>query len=76
MNVSHAQCGIDAKRMDYICKSLKEVFPAEITGIVEKPLRALPSQTRCIFGMSRYEHLPVKETARLLSLSPKSEVRG
>jgi RNA polymerase sigma-70 factor (ECF subfamily) len=50
----------------------QEVFSAEITGIVEKTLQALPSQTRCIFEMSRYEHLPVKEIARLLSLSPKS----
>jgi RNA polymerase sigma-70 factor (ECF subfamily) len=63
--------------LDYRISSLEacdpqEVFSAEISEIVERTLQSLPEQTRRIFEMSRYEHLPVKEIADKLSLSSKS----
>jgi RNA polymerase sigma-70 factor (ECF subfamily) len=50
----------------------EEIFSAEITEIVERTLQSLSPQTLRIFKMSRYEHLPVKEIARILNTSPKS----
>lgn len=50
----------------------EEIFSAEINEIVEKTLDALPEQTRRVFEMSRYEHMPVKEIATELSMNPKS----
>ena len=50
----------------------QEIFSSEITSIVEKTLAALPRQTRRVFEMSRFEHIPVKEIAQALHITPKA----
>lgn len=50
----------------------QEMFSAEISDIIERTLASLPPQTRRIFEMSRYDHIPVKEIARELNLTPKA----
>lgn len=50
----------------------QEVYSSEITSIIEQTLTLLPSQTRKVFEMSRYEMLPVKDIAEVLELTPKA----
>jgi RNA polymerase sigma-70 factor (ECF subfamily) len=50
----------------------EEIFSAEITEIVKKTLAELPSQTRRVFEMRRYDAIPVKEVANTLAMKPKT----
>lgn len=48
-----------------------EIFTAEMQAIVDQTLESLPSQTRKIFIMSRYQNKSHKEIAELLNISTK-----
>ncbi|MDR1116003.1 MAG: RNA polymerase sigma-70 factor [Tannerella sp.] len=50
----------------------EEVYTIEITRIVEKTLSSLSPQTRRVFEMRRYDTLPVKKIAEMLSMPPKT----
>lgn len=49
----------------------KEIFSDEINTIIHKTLNSLPSQTRRVFEMSRFENKTVKEIADETSLTVK-----
>ena len=49
-----------------------ELFPKDLHDIIDRTLQTPPSLTREIFILSRYEHLPVKEIAERVNLTPKS----
>lgn len=48
-----------------------EIFSEEINRIVNQTLESLPSQTRNVFVMSRYENKPIKEIAETLNITMK-----
>jgi RNA polymerase sigma-70 factor (ECF subfamily) len=49
----------------------KELFVSEIHEIVEQTLKKLPSNTRDIFYLSRFENKSRKEIARMMNMSVK-----
>jgi len=50
----------------------EELFSGDIREVAERTLRSLSPVTYRIFTLSRYDHMPVKEIAALVGLSPKS----
>lgn len=50
----------------------EDIFSKDVEDIITKTLKILPSQTRRIFVLSRFQHKGNKEIAQILNLSEKS----
>ena len=50
----------------------EDIFSKDVEEIITKTLKILPSQTRRIFVLSRFQHKGNKEIAQILNLSEKS----
>ena len=50
----------------------EDIFSKDVKEIITKTLKILPSQTRRIFVLSRFQHKGNKEIAQILNLSEKS----
>ncbi|MEQ9286642.1 MAG: RNA polymerase sigma-70 factor [Cyclobacteriaceae bacterium] len=57
-------------RNDYDC--FENVSYHETRNVIFEEIDRLPQQCKKVFKLSRFEHLPVKEIALKLSLSPKT----